>query len=275
MSNKIDVGNLTGVMETLLPVLYSRVYETQQPSPILKDPVAQTWVNKIDYDFSQFDTAFQNNLGVAIRTFILDDYAKQFIEAHPQARIINIAAGLDTRFYRMDNGQLTWIELDLPDSIAVRQQLMQETERHYTLATSALDTQWMDDLASDQPTLFIVEGLLMYLTEDEIKGMLSAIADRFTNAELLLEVLGRTQATRTHQNDAISKTDAQFKFGIRDASQMATWHPNLSYIGDTSYYDLHQDRWLALDIDWHGKPISTYRNSTGRIVQLRVTSPEG
>ncbi|MGB7339584.1 MAG: class I SAM-dependent methyltransferase [Phototrophicaceae bacterium] len=270
MSNKIDVGNLTGVMETLLPVLYSRVYETRQASPILQDPVAEAWIARIDYDFSQYETSVLNNLGVAIRTVILDDYTNQFIAQYPQATIINIAAGLDTRFYRMDNGKITWIELDLPDSIAVRQQLMDETERHRTLAASALDTDWMDDLASTNPTLFIVEGLLMYLTEEQIKGMLGAIAERFPHAEFLLEVLGKTQATRTHLNDAISKTAAQFKFGIRDASQMANWHPNLSYIGDTSYYDLHQERWLALDIDWHGKPISAYRNSTGRIVQLRV-----
>lgn len=270
MSDKIDVNKLIGVMETLLPVLYARVFETRQEDGIINDPVAEQWLSRIDYDFSRFDTAVLNHFGVAVRTDILDDYTRGFIEEYPNATIVNIAAGLDTRFYRMDNGQITWFELDLPDSIAVRRQLMQETERHRTIAASALDTDWMDTLPKNTPILFIVEGLLMYLTEIQIKSMLAAIAARFRKAELLLEVLGVSQSKNTHLNDAISKTAAQFQFGIRDASEMGNWHPKLKYLGDTSIYDRHEDRWLNLDIDWKGKKISDFRNSTGRIVHLQV-----
>lgn len=270
MSEKITVSKLTGVMETLLPVLYSRAYESQRPDAIIHDPVAIEWVGRIDYDFSRFDDAAMNNLGVAIRTDILDDYTSKFIAAHPEATIVNIAAGLDTRFYRMDNGTIRWIELDLAESIAVRRQLMTETERHTTMVASALETDWMDDLATDKPLLFIVEGLLMYFTESQIKAMLTAIVERFPKSELLLEVLGVSQAKNTHLNDAISKTDATFKFGIRDASTMGTWHPHLDYMTETSIYDRHIERWLALDIDWKGKQPADYRNSTDRIVHLRV-----
>lgn len=272
MTEKISTEGLTGVMETLLPVLYARAYETRQEQPIIHDPIAEAWIERIDYDFAQYDKAVLNNLGVAIRSEILDEAVRKFITEHPNATIVNIASGLDTRFYRMDNGQITWIELDLPASIAVRRQLMTETERHRLLEASALETDWMDTLDKDSPTLFIVEGLLMYLTEAQIKAMLSAIAERFSSADLLLEVIGVSQAKKTHLNDAISKTDAQFQFGICDTSEMADWHPNLEYMGDTSIYDRHQARWLALDIDWKGKPISYYRNSTDRIVHLRVTS---
>ena len=270
MLEKISTNNLTGVMETLLPVLYARVVETRQGNPIFQDPIAVQWVERIEYDFSQYDDAPMNHLGVAIRSEIFDELVRDFIQKNPSATIVNIAAGLDTRFYRMDNGQLTWIELDLPESIAVRRQLMQETERHYTLEASALDTDWMDTLPQDEPILFIVEGLLMYLTEEQIKRMLGAIAERFSQAELLLEVIGVSQAKNTHLNDAISKTDAQFKFGIRDASEMGQWHPKLEYIRDISIYDRYPERWLALDMDWKGKPITYYRNSTDRIVQLRI-----
>lgn len=270
MSEKISIENLTGVMETLLPVLYSRVHESGQENPIIQDPVAVEWVSRIDYDFSRFEDSVLNNLAVAIRTEILDDYSREFIEKYPAGTVINIAAGLDTRFYRMDNGQVIWIELDLPESMAVRRQLMDETERHKTIASSALDTAWMDELKTESPVLFIVEGLLMYLTEAEIKGMLSAIAERFPHAEFLLEVIGMSQAKKTHLNDAISRTDAQFQFGIRDVSQMGEWHPKLSLVDYVSIYDRHVERWLACDIDWKGKHPVDYRDSTGRIVHLQV-----
>lgn len=270
MREKLSTECLTGVMETLLPVLYARAFETRQDKPIIHDPVAEAWIERIDYNFSQYDEAVLNNLGVAIRTEIFDEKVAKFIKDNPSATIVNVASGLDTRFYRMDNGKITWIELDLPASIAIRRQLMDETIRHRTLEASALETEWMDALATDAPILFIVEGLLMYLTEADIKAMLGALTERFPHAELLLEVIGVSQAKKTHLNDAISKTDAQFKFGIRDASEMGQWHPTLHYIGDSSIYERHQDRWLALNLDWKGKPITYYRDSTDRIVYLRV-----
>ena len=270
MAEKISTENLTGVMETLLPVLYSRVDETQQANPIIQDPVAVEWVSRIDYDFSRFEDSVLNNLAVGIRTEILDDYTRAFLEKYPDATVINIAAGLDTRFYRMDNGQVIWIELDLPESMAVRRQLMAETERHKTIVASALDIEWMDALKRESPVLFIVEGLLMYLTEIQIKGMLSAIAERFPKAEFLLEVIGVGQSKNTHLNDAISKTGAQFQFGIRDVSQMGQWHPKLHFVDYVSIYDRHIERWLAQDIDWKGKSPADYRDSTGRIVRLRM-----
>lgn len=270
MSGKISADDLKGVMETLLPVLYSRVHESRQNNPIIRDPVAVDWVSRIDYNFSRFEDSALNNLAVAIRTEILDDYTRDFVEKHPTATIINIAAGLDTRFYRMDNGQLTWIELDLPESIAVRRQLMKEAENHKTIVASALDTDWMDVLKTKSSVLFIVEGLLMYLTEEQIKAMLSSIADRFPQADLLLEVIGVGQSKNTHLNDAISRTGAQFQFGIRDVSQMGEWHPKLSFVDYVSIFDRYQGRWLALDIDWKGKSPTDYRDSTGRIVHLQV-----
>ncbi|MEL6309627.1 MAG: class I SAM-dependent methyltransferase, partial [Chloroflexota bacterium] len=280
MNDKISTDGLTGVMETLLPVLYSRVVESQREDAIFHDPIAIEWAERIDYDFSRFDAdkAPLNHLGVAIRTEILDEYVSNFLERHPSSTVVNIAAGLDTRFYRMDNGKVQWRELDLAPSIAVREKLMSKTERHFTVTASALETQWMDILKQQLPTnapiLFVVEGLLMYFTETQIKGLLSAIAERFAGAELLLEVLGESQAKKTHLNDAISQTSAQFKFGIRDTSQMAAWHAELTFLGDTSIYDRHVDRWLALDIDWKGKSPSAYRDKTDRIVHLQVAKTE-
>jgi len=276
MSDKISTDGLTGVMETLLPVLYSRVVESQRDDAIFHDPVAIEWAGRIDYDFSRFDAdkAPFNHLGVAIRTEILDEYVQDFLTRYPTATVVNIAAGLDTRFYRMDNGTVHWIELDLAPSIAVREKLMTITQRHTTLTASALETAWMDmlkkQLPKGAPVLFVVEGLLMYFTEAQIKGLLCTIAERFAGAELLLEVLGESQAKKTHLNDAISKTSAQFKFGISDTSQMATWHDKLEFVDDTSIYDRHVDRWLALDIDWKGKAPRDYRDKTDRIVHLRV-----
>lgn len=268
---KVSTAQLQGVAETLLPVLYSRVVESRLADAIFQDPIAIEWVSQIDYDFSKFERSEQNNLGVAIRTEILDDYARAFISEHPQATVVNVAAGLDTRFFRMDNGQLRWYELDFPEVIAVRRQLMTETERHQCIAGDALDRAWLSQISHQGKVLFIVEGLLMYFTEAQVQQFLRNVADAFPSAELLLEVIGVSQAQRTHLNDAISQTNASFKWGIRDVEMMAQWHPTLNYLEDTSIYDRYEARWLALPLPWKDRP-SAYRNATDRIVRMRVNN---
>jgi methyltransferase (TIGR00027 family) len=272
--SKISTKNIGGVPETLLPVLYARAVESRRPDGIISDPVAENWVSRIDYDFSQYDASHANNLGIAIRTEILDEYCRAFITKHPNATIINVGAGLDTRWFRMDNGHITWIEVDLPETIALREQVVETHERYHLWSADALNTTWMERLKTmytpEDGLLFIVEGLIMYFTEAQNQSLLRAWAERFPSAEMLLEVMGRSQAQRTERNDAISKTSASFVWGLRDVTTLADWHPQLVYLSDISLYDRYEARWLALDLKWPVAP-SQLRNTVDRIVHLRIS----
>lgn len=269
MTDKITINALKGVTETLLPVLYSRVVETKREDGIINDPIAVDWVSRIDYDFSKYDETYANHFGVAVRTEIFDEFTRAYLDKHPSATIVNIAAGLDTRFYRMDNGKLIWYELDLPESIAVRKQLMEETDRHRCLAASALDFSWVDEIEDSDQTLFIIEGLLMYFTEEQVRELLGTIAESFPDAHLLIEVMGYTQSQNTQRDPMISQTGAEYQWGIRETEVLQEWHDNLQHIRAVSIYDRHLERWLALPIEWKEHP-STYRNSVNRIVHLVV-----
>ena len=102
--------NLKGVSKTLLIPLWARAIETKHPNPIIKDEKAVEIMENIEYDFSQFDERKMPQVSIAIRTELLDNATKVFIENHPQAVIINIGCGLDTRFSRLDNGKIHWYE---------------------------------------------------------------------------------------------------------------------------------------------------------------------
>ncbi|MCU0511715.1 MAG: class I SAM-dependent methyltransferase [Anaerolineae bacterium] len=273
MTLKHSAAALTGVPETLLIPLYARAQETQRPGGICSDPLAVTMLERIDYDFSRFAAGHASALGIAIRTEILDELTRAYLAQHPDAVVVNIAAGLDTRFFRVDTGRCRWYELDLPESIALRRRLLDETERHPCLAASALDHDWLAQIERRPPTLIIVEGLLMYFREDEVQRLLLAVAQHFPGAELLLEVMGRTQAQRTDQNDLVSHTAAVFQWGLRHAADLATWHPRLRYLTDVSIYDRHAERWHALPLTWPAS-LAALRNTVNRIVHLRVADSD-
>ena len=265
--DKISIDNLSDVPITMLVPLYARAIETKRKG-IIRDEQAVALLDQIDFDFSQFDANEGTFLGIIIRTEILDEQVSTFIQAHPNATIVNLGAGLDTRFQRVDNGYITWYDLDLPESIAIRKRLLPESERNHFISRSVLDFTWIDEIQGADPILLIAEGLLMYFDESDVHTLLTTLAKRLPGAEMLLEVLGVTMAKRTDRHASVAGVGAAFKWGIRHAHTLADWHDAITYLGDISTYDRHEDRWLALDIDWPA-PLADLRNTTNRIVHLR------
>lgn len=102
--------------------------------------------------------------GVVARTIVLDKLANKYLAKSKGAVVVNIACGLDTRCYRM-NGYTHWYNLDLPETIAVREKLLPESGEISQIAMSAMDD-WSGEITEhDAPAIVIIEGLTMYLSE--------------------------------------------------------------------------------------------------------------
>lgn len=128
--------------------------------------------------------------GVIARTLLLDRMVKVYIEKNPNLTVVNIACGMDTRVYRLDNGKLRWYNLDLPETIEVRRHFFEENGRISTIAKSAMDDSWAREVEpTEEQVLVIIEGLTMYLCETDVRKILSIIADAFANAEVIMEIM--------------------------------------------------------------------------------------
>ena len=100
--------------------------------------------------------------------------------------MINLGAGLDTTFYRIDNGSIRWYDLDLPSIIALRKQLLPETDRTHAIAKSLLDASWYDEVTHTKHGVFaIAGGVLALLEEWQVRAFFSALADHLPGAELV------------------------------------------------------------------------------------------
>ena len=133
-----DRISLSGVPKTMLQTLYARA-EASRTRGAIHDEAAEALVSKLDYDFSiaKRDNAMRS--GVIALTIVLDKLTKAFLASHPGAVVVNIACGLDTRCYRM-TGFSHWYNLDLPETMAVREKLLPEkNETNSQLAMSAMD----------------------------------------------------------------------------------------------------------------------------------------
>ncbi|MGD9159248.1 MAG: class I SAM-dependent methyltransferase [Desulfobacteraceae bacterium] len=190
MEQKIKINKGT-VQETLLLPLWGRAYETQKSNPRLIDENAVKIIKNIDYDFSEIEkTQAMSQHGWVARSLHTDRTAREFIEQHQEAAIVNIGCGLDTTFSRIDNGRIMFYELDLPDVIELRKNFYEDSDRHVSIASSFLDTdKWFEQIEVKDGLLFLAGGVLYYFEEEQIKEFFIKAADYFKECDFYVDSL--------------------------------------------------------------------------------------
>ena len=226
--------DITGVPETMIQTLYARAKESKKPDHKIYDEKAIEIVSHMDYDFSKADKDFAMSSGVISRTIILDRFVKNYISRNPDAVVINIACGMDTRFYRVDNGKIRWFNIDLPVTINIRKRFLSEPDRVVTIAKSAMDSTWADDVGStDSPVLVIIEGLSMYLSDQDIKQILNIIGSNYRNVTLLMETMSPAVVKKVKEK-SIDASNAKFTWGIKSGKELENYGIGFRFAEDIS-----------------------------------------
>ncbi|MBF8269552.1 MAG: hypothetical protein HW386_1261 [Gammaproteobacteria bacterium] len=256
---------ISGVMTTAMLPLWARAQESLQPNPLFKDEIAVELARLLDLDYGAIRDAWQIQTSVAIRTRILDDNLHGYLQKYPDAAIINLGAGFDSRYYRMDNGSLIWYDLDFPQLLELKRMCFSETRRYRMLGKSILDFSWLDEIADQgRPVMILAEGVLMYLRESELITLFEQLAGKFAGAHLLIELLA-PGAIGYHP--LLNRDNAEFKWTLLNARDMEAINPKIRFLHEWCVLDYYNDRWQWLAV--LGK-LPLIRNYFGeRIVHLR------
>lgn len=231
-AEKVD---FTGVQATMLVTLFLRAADAEDAEPVLGDRFAAEAVSRIDYDWKRLGKpgTLRGRFAVALRSRQFDDWTARFLRRHPDATVLQLACGLDSRAFRLDlPAGVRWFDVDLPDVIGLRRKLYQERDGYRMLAASVTDEAWLDEVPADKPTLIIAEGLVMYLRETELRQLLRRLTGRFPCGELVFDGAApwMVEATRL-----LKKCFGRwypypaFRTAIRDGSEIARWDPALRH----------------------------------------------
>lgn len=240
--------NLNAVEETLLITLYMRAKESRRKDAIIRDELACELVDKIDYDFAKFDKASMSALGCVIRGRHFDRKVQDFICRMPEPVVVNIGCGLDTRYQRIkEKKNAVFYELDLPEVMSLRKRLLPPPDKNdIPLAASLLESGWMDELREKHPDarfIFIIEGVVMYFYEEQVRTLLQRLASRFPGGEIHFDVCGTMFQKKSVKNDSVKHTNAHFRCGINDGRIIEQWVPQLKMSDSLSYMDIEKRRW--------------------------------
>ena len=222
---------LSGVPETMLQTIYARAKESRGRGAI-HDAKAEEIIEKLDYDFSLADKDTAMRSGIIARTIVLDRMTKEWLASHPGAVVVNIACGLDTRCYRMP-GYAHWYNLDLPETMAVREKLLPESGTISQIAMSAMED-WGSEISEQNvPVLIVIEGLTMYLSERNIQRIFTVISSRFSNATVFVETMNPT-IVRHFKEKSIDASHARFTWGVKDGPALAALLPDFGFVEEHS-----------------------------------------
>jgi len=247
MTEKIT-QNLDGVSKTLLMTLYARAREAQHPNPMLQDEKAVAIVNQIQCDFSRLRMQRHDEIAVILRMRKFDKHVRDFLSRNPNAVVIHIGCGLDTRFERVDNGRVDWFDLDMPDVMKLREKLIKnENSRYHTLATSVFDDDWIEVVSQykPRPFLFMAEGVFPYFEEANVKALFLKLLEYFPGSELVCDAHTPFVIWADNLQLAFAKVKARLQWSIKEGKGVEDWSEGIRLLDEWNYYDDDEPRLKA------------------------------
>lgn len=185
---KIEKGS---VQETLLIPLYGRKLAMDLYPDLFADKECQSLLESIDFDVPPM-TGIKAKIGAlmaATRQFDMAEACRRYIKEHPHAAIVNLGCGLDTTFYQADNGTAKGYNLDFPDVITVRNELLPPREREHNVACNLMDFSWFGSIEfkPEDGALFFASGVFYYFKTEDVRKLFSALAERFPGGKLVFD----------------------------------------------------------------------------------------
>ena len=233
MKHKIEKNT---VQETLIIPLYARKVCSELYPNLYRDETSIRLIDRIDYDFSEAEKNSRSpmqrfgSLEVAMRQNDLAWEVRDYLKAHPNAAVINLGCGLDGTGRSCDNGSCNIYNLDFPDVIAVRNELLPAGEREENIPCDLNNTEWFRKIDSSNGAVFFASGVFYYFLTEQVKALVQGMADAFPGGVLVFDAANRAAVkmiAKTWLKSAKIK-DVGAYFAVSDApKEINAWSSHL------------------------------------------------
>jgi O-methyltransferase involved in polyketide biosynthesis len=264
---------LTREKETLLIALYGKALESRRPDSVLGDRFADEATKRIDYNFARLKIDRNMGVGLALRAKTLDDWVRAFLANHPNAVVLHLGCGLDTRVFRIDPPAGTeWLDVDFPEVVELRRRLYPFRENCRLIATSVTEADWLARVPRDRPAIVVAEGLTPYLTAYEGAQLFSRLVGHLrAGGELVCDAYSDLGLKFVRQIPSFRVTGAEVHWAINDPRDLERAVSGLELVENIpAYRPEHIGR-----MDWSARWIALMWNlipplrRVGRLVRFR------
>ncbi len=265
------------VQETLVIPLYGRKVCSEHFPRLFSDPEAERICARLDYDFGEKGRKMESMAGlfgaleVAQRQYDIGCEVKDYLAAHPKAAVVNLGCGLDDTFRKCDNGICRGYNIDMPDVIVIRDELIPAGEREKNLGYDLNDFVWMDAIDATDGAVFYATGVFYYFQTDDVKKLFRQMAKRFPGAVLVFDACNKRGAklmTKTWLKEAgIANVDACFS--LNDAAELKAWSGDFASVTARSYMRGYRD--LYYEVGAFHRLMIRFCDSLVKMVIVKIT----
>ncbi len=185
------------VQETLIVPLYGRKMCSEKFPELYEDVFAERLCERLDYDFSELEKkkkSFLYEFGAleaAMRQLDIIWEIKNYLGKYPKATIVNLGCGLDETGKACDNGLCKIVNIDFPDVISVREQLICKHERERNISCDLKDYSWMNEVDGSNGVIFFAAGVFHYFKMEDVKSLVLELSDRYSRGCLVFDSVGK------------------------------------------------------------------------------------
>jgi O-methyltransferase involved in polyketide biosynthesis len=214
--------------------LCGRALDNRLPHPILGDRTADEVVRSVDYDYKKLGIPRSSAIYIAHRAKVLDEIARQFIACHPDAVALDLGAGLDSRALRViPPATANWYDIDFPEVIHARRQLLPDRATPHGVGADLTDPSWLEALPTDRPVVAVADGLIAFLSEQEMISLVSRIIGHFPSGEIAFNGYSKFAVWAQKRFPVAESIRGVVKFpGFDDPRYPESWHPKLKLLDE-------------------------------------------
>ena len=228
----ITLPVFTPVQESLFLTQCGRALDSRSPHPILADTMAAEIVRKLGYDCGKFGLSASPILNIALRAKKLDEIALSFVTRHPRAVGLDLGAGLDTRVFRIaPPPTVDWYDIDFPEVITARRQLLPECANAHVIGADLTGPDWLEAIPTDRPALIVADGLMAFLTQDDMISLLNRLISHFPSGDVAFNGYSRFAIwAAKHYHGTQSVAGLIKSPGFDDPREPERWDPRLTLV---------------------------------------------
>ena len=201
------------VNKTLFIPLYGKS-QVSKKGIILHDPTAEKIWEEEGFPMHGKSKSKWLAYNMAMRARVFDDWTEKMLREHEGAIVLHIGCGLDSRCIRINEPYSNWIDGDFPDVIDVRKKYYQESERYHMISFDATKPENVFALPDGERGIVILEGISMYLTNEQVNAFFQALAKKYSSLHILMDVYTMFGAKASKYKNPVNDVGVTQLYGI-------------------------------------------------------------
>ncbi len=241
-----SASDLTGVSATMLITLAAKVLAaTEAPDLQYQAHKSLEILRQLEIDPRRFNLNAREVRAVVLRSQWFGQTVRRFLEGHPDGMCINLGCGLDVSFEELEavgEGRFSWIDVDLPEVIAIRRQFFVETPRRRIVAGDITDPQLFATIPWDagRPAIVVAEGVLYFLRRAQVESLFRAQAEaadaRSANVEIAFDYASPFGAWIVTRRPAHRQLGTTFSWTVHNPNEVRSVDPRLEVLEDSNVF---------------------------------------